>query len=152
MAFRVLNYHETRDDDPNLHGYKVIYNGQDYELFYDKESLREVYFLSHFYHYFMSCRVDFTTISHYYTNNYTPDGVQYIKRYENGVNDQNYYLGPCTCYCDSKTNPRTYTACLDPIEVNVKKLRNDLITFLDKFYALGLDKHFCPEEPKSVKK
>jgi hypothetical protein len=53
---------------------------------YEGEKLREVYFMRRFPKYFMSCRTDFVTISHYYITD-----AKTIIRYENGILNRVYH-------------------------------------------------------------
>lgn len=154
MDFIFLEWHETRSDNPDLHGYKVHLDGQQYILYYNKDQLREVYFLGRFKNYFMSCRTDFKTISHYYIENikkpgHTTDGTTgYIRRYEQGTHDRTYVIkGSAVTMCTINNTLRVYTATNNVPKVDRNKVYTDLLAFLAKFYALGLDKLFAPQEP-----
>jgi hypothetical protein len=154
MDFKIIKWHETRNDNPDLHGYKVHLADYGYIMYYDKEQLREVYFLDRAPNYFMSCRVDFKTISHYYMESIKNPirTTGYIRRYEHGKLDRTYLVkGPAVTMCTIGDTRRIYTATTDISNVNPEKLKADLEVFLDTFYELGLDKYFSPEEPKETK-
>lgn len=147
MNFVVRPEFETRNDNVNLIGYKVSLAGKAYMLYYDKKQLREVYFYISP-EYFMSCRSDMKTISHYYTTS-TAAGSDIVKRYENGilnrVYEDNRATGISTCIVDGIE--RVYTTTYGEVNVNQAKLYDDLVDFLVKFSSLGLYKHFSPKEP-----
>lgn len=155
MSFILDPWVETRSDNLNLRGYKGILDGKRYILYYDKTKLREVYFVGLFPNYFMSCRSDFTAISHYYEHLSKKFSNSYINRYDNQKLTKVYYYAfehvlysPAT-----ETDPvRYYRYQHTKPELNPEAVEADLRRFLVEFYNLGLDKHFCPEEPKSVKK
>lgn len=144
MSFVVLPEFETRSDNADLIGYKVSLAGKAYMLYYDKDQLKEVYF-SFSPTYFMSCRTDLRTISHYYT---TADG-RIVKRYEDGLINRIYYdnraAGISTCTVDGIE--RIYTTTYGKVNVNQAKLYDDLVNFLVEFNSLGLYKFFSPQEP-----
>ena len=144
MNFRVDDYFETRNDNPNLRSYRVFLNNNTYLLYYDKDQLREVYFMSVYPNYFMGVRADLKTISHYYIK----DGGDFINRYENGVHDRTYRVlnkEITTCVVDGKE--RIYTAQYRPVTVNEQKLYVDLTQFLKKFRLAGMTSLFSPKEP-----
>lgn len=149
MSFVVLPEFETRSDSADLIGYKVSLAGKAYMLYYDKDQLKEVYF-SFSPTYFMSCRTDMKTVSHYYYTGAVSDtGSDILKRYENGIMNRIYLdnraTGISTCIVDGIE--RIYTTTYGKVNVNQAKLYDDLVNFLVKFNSLGLYKLFSPKEP-----
>lgn len=148
MIFQVEDRYELRSDNPNFCGYRVSLDTKIYILYYDKDQLREVYFIDWFKNYFMSCRTDFKTISHYYIEYFEPHckALGCIKRYEQGVHNQIYLMESCSVTsCTVNGIPRVYTVINETPKVDQNKLKVDLLAFLKQFYNLGLDKQFSPE-------
>ena len=148
MSFTVDNRIELRSDNADLCGYKVFLDDKIYVLYYDKDRLREVYFMARFDNYFMSCRTDMKTVSHYYIMNEGADGKSFIKRYENGIHDRTYLVERydiVTCVIDGVK--RAYTLKQGPGKHEHRKLYSDLVSFLEQFNSLGLFKLFSPQEP-----
>lgn len=139
---------ETRSDNPDLRGYTIYLDDKKYIMYYEKDLLREVYFISNFKDYFMSCRTDFKTISHYYIVHKSGEN-SIIKRYENGVHNRTYTIESSnitTCFVDGIK--RVYSAgWYEGDEFLRNKLHTDLVSFLTQFTALGLDKLASPQEP-----
>ena len=147
MNFVVTDTIETRSDDPNLIGYRVYLDFTKYVLYYDKDQLREVYLMSRYPKYFMSCRTDMETVSHYYIIDIL-DEKSIIKRYENGKHNRTYTIENdeiTTCIVDGVQ--RVYTLIRECPNVDENKLYDDLVTFLKKFNDLDMDKLFVPKEP-----
>ncbi len=147
--FVVTNSIETRSDNQDLIGYRVYLDFKKYVLYYDKDQLREVYFMSRYPKYFMSCRTDMKTVSHYYILETKDNGVEsIIKRYENGIHDRTYIEeSPNITTCVVDGIKRIYTFRHEPVTVDSNKLYIDLVTFLEQFDALGMSKLFSPKEP-----
>lgn len=143
----VENCIEHRNDDPKLSIYWCHLDGKTYAISYYDNKVKEVYFMDYLYAYFMSCRVDMETISHYYMIN-TPNEKTTICRYENGVMNRVYTADDnyTTWYCE---NNKKIIYKRVPYEVpNKQQIYNDLVAFLDKFNKLGLYKHFHRERPE----
>ncbi len=144
MEFIVRNKIETRTDNPNLREYQVRLNGSVYIMCYEGEKLREVYFMLRFPKYFMSCRTDFVTISHYYITD-----SKTIIRYENGILNRTYHRDKSTTYYVDNGKKVKYILH-DNIQHSLHKtnqLHQDLTTFLQEFYSRKLDTQFCPLPP-----
>ena len=141
MHFSVENYIETRSDNPNLSGYAVHLGNSTYIMYYDRNRLREVYFLSEFPNYFMSSRADMKTISHYYI-----DGNQ-IRRYENGVLNQVYTTSPLYTTCIKNGKKVVYIVNYGKKNFSKQKLYEDLTNFLRVFNEKEMYKLFSPQEP-----
>ena len=142
-SFVVQDKVETRNDNPELRLYRVFLDHYKYILCYEKDQLKEVYFMNRFKNYFMSCRTDFKTISHYYVS------IPYIKRYEQGVCNRIYTMkSATTTTCQVDNIERVYTLFNRTVDVNlINKFYTDLTTFLIQFYALELDQQFFPKQP-----
>jgi hypothetical protein len=111
-------------------------------MYYYKNTLREVYFMRFFPKYFMSCRTDMKTISHYYYS-----GTDIIRRYENGIHNQTYYsIDRNTVSCIKNNKKVLYITDYDSNHNMGSKLCHDLISFLSQFYNLKLYEHFTPKE------
>lgn len=149
MAFALFKQFELRSDNPNLLGLTVRLDDQVYSLCYEKDQLREVYFMSVFKNYFMSCRSDFKTISHYYTlpvqNPIRTNHI--IKRYENGICNRVYLCKGRETVSTTDGSKRVYTLYYETPSIEVNKVYADLVIFLTRFKQLGLDQLFSPEEP-----
>ena len=149
FPFFVDSCYGLRSDSPNTIEYCVFLGffpqAHRYILSYEGDSLKEVYFTERFTNYFMSCRTDFKTISHYYTSK------PYIKRYENGVCNRIYtFKSKGTVVCSVNGVMRKYTTHnrQKPLTDDfVKKLYLDLTNFLATFNNLGLNRFFLPTEP-----
>ena len=144
--FSVDNLIEVRSDNPSLKGYRVHLNNKTYVLYYENDLLREVYFMSLFDDYFMSCRTDMKTISHYYRKSH---GV--IRRYENGEYNRSYYTtaGFAFYYKHSQQGRIKVTyRTLDNIKINnADQLLIDLSGFLQEFNERKMYRLFSPKEP-----
>ncbi len=138
--FKVYDIIERRNDNPDLLGYAVNLNNKNYVVYLNKHDLKEVYFLLSS-SYFMSCREDMKTISHYYIK----DGI--IKRYENGKLNRTYHTEKNVIWCYNNDKKIIYTSGEEKVE-NKKEIYNYLIKFLKKFNKNKLYKLFSPEEPK----
>ena len=138
---------EYRSDNPNLKGYRVYYNKRGYLLYYLNDTLREVYFFG-FENpdYFMSCRTDMKTISHYFNSK----DHRFIKRYEEGKLNRVYRDENNGTVWYEENGKRVVYQLYDLTE-SLPELKNklykDLTEFLDKFYAMKLDELFNPIEP-----
>ena len=147
MDFTVYDYVETRSDNSDLKGYIVRLDDKKYILYYDKDLLREVYFIGHFRNYFMSCRVDMKTISHYYMYKDNPTN-KFIKRYENGKCNRIYKIQSSNVITSVvQKQERVYVVNSQKPAIDQTTLYNDLIKFLDEFYAAHLNNLFLPNEP-----
>lgn len=143
MDFEVENFVETRSDNPNLAGCKVHLDGFIYFLYYDKETLREVYLMGRYPKYYMSCRADMTTVSHYYI-----EGDK-IKRYENGVLNQIYTMySPIITLCEKNGEEVIYKVQRGTYLFTPQKLYDDLIKFLQDFNEKEMYNLFIPQESK----
>jgi hypothetical protein len=142
--FIVSDLVDRKNIDKNYSAYKVLYNSKPYILRYDKDILQEVYFLGEYKHYWMSCRLDMKTISHYYIYD------NYIKRYESGLMNRIYHLkGPNDIYYIENNKTVEYHAEKMSVHpISNQKLQSDLITFLANFNQLGLNSLFTPNESK----
>lgn len=144
MNFIATTWVETRSDNSDLKGYKVYLDNKIYVLYYDKNTLREVYFMSEYPRYFMSCRTDMKTISHYF---YDATG-KIIKRYENGQPNRTYtIINSRLTTCNYAGVERRYESQhINLDQAFQDKLYNDLVNFLDQFISLGLTELFSPKE------
>ena len=143
MKFFVYKLIETRSDNHNLKGYRISLDDKIYVVYYDNTALREVYFINYFSNYFMSCRSDMTTISHYYIKG------KLIKRYENNIHNQTYVMvndDITTCMVADKKKVYKVSRKNYP-DISSDKLYSDLTRFLQEFNSLGLSKNFMPQEP-----
>ena len=143
MKFFVYKLIETRSDNHNLKGYRLSLDDKIYVVYYDNTILREVYFINYFSNYFMSCRSDMTTISHYYIKG------KLIKRYENSIHNQTYVMvndDITTCMVGGKKRVYKVSRKNYP-DISSDKLYSDLTRFLEDFNSLGLAKNFMPQEP-----
>ena len=137
----VKNWKERRSDNADLTGYCVYLKDKKFIMYYDKDTLREVYFMYFFPKYCMSCRTDMKTISHYYSE------ADIIKRYENGIHNKTYYyIDRNTASCIKNNKEVLYIADYNNNHSMEPKLRHDLINFLSQFYDLKLYEHFTPKE------
>lgn len=142
MEFVVRDYVETRSDNADLIGYFVYFGNKSYIIYYDKDQLREVYFIARYKNYFMSSRADLKTISHYYITD------KVVKRYENGIHNQTYYLiDKNTATCSKDGVEIVYKANFEKANVDKDKLYKDLTAFLVKFNTFGMYELFSPNEP-----
>jgi murein tripeptide amidase MpaA len=119
-------------------------------MYYDKDTLREVYFLSEFSNYFMSCRTDMSTISHYYIKK-IPDSYYFlIKRYENNIYNRAYVIinnNLTASYSRVDSVERIYKSYPAELSLDLsKKIQGDLLMFLSKFNKFGLSDLFSPQE------
>lgn len=147
INFKVDNLIERRNDNPDLLAYRVHLDDKQYVMYYDKDELKEVYFVNRFKNYFMSCRSDMKTISHYYIDKTNPDN-KVMRRYENGVHNRTYLMKTSrliTCTVDGQE--RIYTTTEETVTVDPQKFYSDLIFFLKKFNTLKLYELFTPNEP-----
>lgn len=90
--------------------------------------------MARFKNYFMSCRPDMKTISHYYIINKGNGEKSLIKRYENGIHNRTYTIesrGVTTCIVNGIKI--VYTVHSGVVITNHTKFYNDLLNFLDKF-------------------
>ena len=133
--FDIYNIVEYRSDDPTWIMWRVRHtDGKDYLMAYDKDGLKEVYFVGEgLPNYFMSCRAkNLRQISHYYVD----DKKSEIRRYENGyLNRTVYDEHNGIMYCD------THMYVQKPItteEIQPEKLYNDLVEFLNRFEKSGI--------------
>ena len=87
--FKVYPLLEVKSSDPEWSLWRVNHiDGKDYLLGYVGNDLVEVYFVGEGYDdYFMSCRTDMKTISHYAVDN----RYKVVRRYENGVRNRIYH-------------------------------------------------------------
>ena len=146
INFKVDNLIERRNDNPDLLAYRVHLDDKQYVMCYDKDELKEVYFINRFKNYFMSCRSDMKTISHYYIDKTNPDN-KVMRRYENGVHNRTYLMKTSrliTCTVDGQE--RIYTTTEETITIDPQKFYNDLTVFLSKFNTLKLYELFAPNE------
>ena len=145
MNFIATTWVETRSDNSALKGYKVYLDNKKYILYYDKNNLREVYFMSEYPRYFMSCRADMKSISHYFYD--TTGNV--VKRYEDGQQNRTYtIISPQLTTCNYCGVERRYETRHINLDTDFQeKLYNDLVNFLNQFTSLGLTKLFSPNEP-----
>lgn len=153
MSFKVASFVETRSDNPDLYNYTVRLDGYKYVLCYEKDCLREIYFIgrpSQFKGYFMSCRADFTIISHYYDIN-PGRYLRAVKRYEQGICNRTYFQeAPDRIFCMVDGIKRVYQLHRKPPLINSDKLQADLVAFLEQFNQRGFDKLFSPERPSEA--
>lgn len=133
--FKVYNIIEYRSDIPLWAMFRVNHtDGKDYLMAYDKDGLREVYFVGEgIPNYFMSCRArDLTQISHYYVDRMHNE----VRRYENGKHNRTIYdERNGIMWCRSHIYKQV---AYDSSTVNAKSLHKDLEEFLNRFYASGL--------------
>lgn len=136
MNFYVYNIVEYRSDDPTWIMWRVRHtDGKDYLMAYDKEGLKEVYFVGEgIPNYFMSCRAkNLRHISHYYVDNEKSE----VRRFENGYHNRTVYdkhNGIMFCATHTYAQKPITTEKVDPA-----KLHKDLVEFLDRFYKSGLE-------------
>lgn len=120
-------------------------------MYYDKDILREVYFVSEFSNYFMSCRVDMSIVSHYYIKKIPDTYYLLIKRYENNIYNRSYVVingSLAVSYSRVDSVERIYTSRTIELSPDFgTKLQEDLLIFLTKFNKLGLSTLFSPQEP-----
>lgn len=131
--FLVYPIVEYRSDKPQWKLWRVKHvNGKDYLLAYDKDKLIEVYFVGeHMGNYFMSCRTDYSKISHYVVD----DRYSVVRRYEKGICNRVYRddkKGIMTCLTHSYRQVK-----LDE-KPNFAKLYKDLDAFLNDFESKGI--------------
>lgn len=142
MDFKVDNLVETHNQGP-YKAYRVRMDGNVYVVAYDGEHIKEVYFMFYKQKYFMSCRSDMKTISHYYI-----DG-DIIRRYEEGILNREYFiLDDNTGICYVNNEKRIYSTQRGVTIENPNKIQVDLLQFLEKFNSLALSQFFNPQEPK----
>lgn len=141
--FEVLDAIEHRSDDEKYAGYGGKLNNQSFLIYYYGDQVKEVYLGDD--RYFMSCRPDMKTISHYYN-----DG-KIIKRYENGVLNRIYYQKDNDTWYVENNKKVVYH-----LDMNVKvsdhmknKIYKDFTQFLEKFNQLKLYELFQPQEPQN---
>lgn len=142
--FFIENKAEIRSDNSDMIGYRVHWNEMIYVMYYDKDDLREVYFIDFFPCYFMSCRTDFQTISHYYIYD------NFIKRYENGALNRFYLIvntDTLMCYKNKNKDRVIYQRVETPLRHEVQKIKNDLLSFLRTFDKKNFYQLFSPKEP-----
>lgn len=144
-TFWAQDYYEVRNDDPNLVLYSVVLANKRYILCYDKDQLREVYFMKPLGNrkYFMSCRADFSIVSHYYIS------LPYILRYEAGKLNRTYTMrSPTVTVCQVGDTERVYTLLTKHVAEDLKeKFYIDLTTFLAEFNKRGFNTLFSPVRP-----
>lgn len=139
-----LNAVERRSDSHDYIGYSVTYQDKMYIIYYYKKEIKEVYFFDkeHSGKYFMSCRPDMRTISHYYyLNQYT------IARYENGYLNRLYYQQGQAMYYEDHGKKIWYSHKFPTEPIDTVKVLTDLIHFLEDFHSQGLDKEFGKPKP-----
>ena len=144
--FEVADLIERRNDNPDILTYKVYLDDNEYVISYDKDKLKEVYFVRNFENYFMSCTSDMKTISHYYIHKEDPEN-KFMNRYENGKLNRVYKVITnryITCVVDGFE--RIYITEEEIPEIQPEKCYNDLKDFLDKFNKLKLYEQFSPNE------
>jgi hypothetical protein len=151
MNFVLTNHVETRSDNPNLKGYRVYLGNKKYIMYYNKDILHEVYFMSEFPKYFMSCRVDLNTVSHYYYQDIPNSNYFLIKRYEKGILNRTYIVvsnNLTVSYLRMDDTERLYkTTCENLSNELAVNVQNDLLNFLEQFNKLNLYNLFSPQEP-----
>jgi hypothetical protein len=125
---------EYRTDDKSWVMWRVKHvDGKDYLMAYSNGKLKEVYFVGEGYDdYFMSCRADFSVVSHYVVDRY----YSVVRRYENGVMNRLYRddkKGTMTC------DTHKYVQKMFTTEVpDIERLYVDLSKFLDDFSKSGI--------------
>lgn len=142
--FFVDDYYEVQTDRPEFKTYRVRLDNNWYNLCYEGNNLREVYFnLSPTNQtYVFSCRTDMKTVSHYYVHGNS------VKRYENGECNRSYTIvNKEVIVCKTDNLTRIYRIRYVRVPVDETKLYNDLVAFLDEFSRLGLNKLYSPQEP-----
>lgn len=149
IDFRLDNLVERRNDTSDIITYRTYLNGKCYVMSYDKDKLKEVYFVRQFKNYFMSCRNDMQTISHYYIDKTDPNN-KVMRRYENGKLNRIYKVITnryITCTVDGQE--RIYISKTEDVSnLDPVKFQNDLTEFLTQFNTLKLYNEFSPNEPK----
>lgn len=132
--FKLYPIVEYRSDDPDWIMWRVNHvDGKDYLIAYTGDKLKEVYFVGEgSAAYFMSCRADFSKISHYYVDS----RYSVIRRYEDGVRNRVYYddgKGGTVCSTHEYIQVRLTTE-----KVDFEKMFNDLEKFLKEFKKRGI--------------
>ena len=142
--FFVDDYCEFQTDRPEFKTYRVRLDKKWYNLCYEKDTLREVYFnLSATNQtYVLSCRTDMKTISHYYVSG------NLVKRYENGQCNRVYTIvNKEVIMCRVGNSNRVYRIRYASTDVDETKLYTDLTLFLEEFTRLNLFDLASPQEP-----
>ena len=145
IDFMAENLVEHRSDNPNSIYYWVILEDKNYCMAYENDKLKEVYIMDYPHNYFMSCRIDMKTISHYYAIN---NGSE-ILRYEEGKLNRVYTMKDRYTTIFERDGVKViYKKIEFDVQNKKEQLYNDLIKFLKKFNELKLFKLFQPNKPE----
>lgn len=135
--FKVYPLVEVKSSDPEWSLWRVNHvDGKDYLLGYRGNDLVEVYFVGEgSLDYFMSCRTDMKTISHYFVDR----RCNVVRRYEHGVRNRVYHDERNGIMWYEENGKRVeYKQALTYKLPDWQILYRDLEKFLEEFKKLGL--------------